>query len=136
MKTMRWLAAVGIFLAVSLVVVAAFPWSDLTSHAHWTRVRWIPFASQPVRPRDVVGNLLLCAPLGAIAGVTFRRGVLVAVATALAVSLFVEAFQVYSHTRFPSATDVACNVFGAALGAVVTRGLRHLRRQTPLTPDA
>lgn len=43
---------------------------------------------------------------------------------ALFVSLLCEWAQVYSHGRFPSATDVTCNVGGAALASAA-----YLRRR-------
>jgi glycopeptide antibiotics resistance protein len=33
----------------------------------------------------------------------------------------VEALQIYSHERFPSTTDVVCNVAGAVAAAVMAR---------------
>jgi len=92
-------------------------------HSHWSKVAWIPFDPRParIRPFDVAGNLLLCAPLGVVAGLSFTRGPLIAGALALALSLFVETMQLYTHSRFPSATDVVCNVTGAVVAAAVAR---------------
>jgi len=41
------------------------------------------------------------------------------IATAVLLSSATEWTQVYSHTRFPSTTDVSCNVIGAVLGRLV-----------------
>jgi glycopeptide antibiotics resistance protein len=117
----RPFAAVALSISVALVLAAGFPWGDLAGHTHWSRVNWIPFAAR-LRPFDVGGNLLLCAPLGIVAGREFRQGVLAAGAMALVLSLFVEASQLFSHLRFPSATDVCCNVAGAIVAAVLVRG--------------
>ena len=110
-----------------LVFVVAFPWHDIVWHSHWSRVAWIPFASGPVpyRTADVVANLLLFVPVGVMAGLACRRGVRVAGALTLMLSLVVEAAQLYSHSRFPSATDVVCNVAGAVAAATVARRYRH-----------
>ena len=112
--------ALALSISIGLVLVAGFPWGDLVGHTHWSRVNWIPFASR-FRPIDICGNLLLCVPLGAVAGREFRRGVLIAGVTALALSLFVESMQLFSHLRFPSATDLFCNVVGGIAAAVVAR---------------
>ena len=119
----------ALLIAASLVLAAGYPWGEVVGHTHWARVGWIPFVSGPIRRLDVAGNLLLCVPLGVVAGLSFKRGVLVAGGTALALSLFVETMQLYTHSRFPSATDVLCNVTGAVLAASFTRSYhRHVSR--------
>jgi VanZ family protein len=45
------------------------------------------------------------------------------VALAAALSIVTEISQVYAHGRFPSATDVTCNLVGAFIGAEYAR--RH-----------
>ena len=62
-------------------------------------------------------NTLLCAPIGGLCGRLFRRPLLMAFGLSLALSVTAEWSQVYSHTRYPSATDVACNVAGALAAA-------------------
>ena len=115
-------ARLGLPLSIAVALAADFPWGDFQGHTHWHNVGWIPFVSPPVRPGDIALNLLLFLPLGVFAA---RRGR--APASALArsaliafvVSVIGEWTQVYSHTRFPSATDVACNVGGALLGTAL-----------------
>jgi glycopeptide antibiotics resistance protein len=70
---------------------------------------------------DVILNSMLCAPLGGFAVRVFRHPLLSALGLSLLVSLTGEWTQVYSHTRFPSATDVACNVAGALAGVIFAR---------------
>ena len=113
--------ATAMFFSVGLVLAAAFPWGDIGGHPHWSRVVWVPFVSRRVRPLDVAGNFLLCAPLGVVAGLQFRRGVMIAGLSALSLSVFVEAMQLFSHDRYPSGTDVVCNVAGACVSALVAR---------------
>ncbi len=109
-----------VLLSSGLVLGAAFPWGDLLGHAHWGRVRWVPFVSRPVRALDIAGNLLLCVPLGAsVAGLGVRRPIAMAGVAAASLSLFVEAAQLYTHYRFPSTTDFVCNVAGALVAAAV-----------------
>lgn len=123
-KHLFW-ARAGLAVSGFVVVAAGYPWGDIVGHTHWSRVGWIPFLSWPVRPLDVAGNLLLCVPLGMVAARAFNRGVVVvAGAIALALSLFVETMQLYSHGRFPSATDVVCNVTGAVAAAALVRAYR------------
>jgi glycopeptide antibiotics resistance protein len=114
-------------LVLSLVAIVAIvvPWRSVQSHPHWARIGWLPFVSPPLRPFDIVANVALFAPLGAGAALACTRGVRAAAGVALAVSLLGETVQVFAHSRFPSATDVACNVGGAILGALVTRQLMH-----------
>jgi len=104
-----------------LFLALGVPWTGFVGHSHWSRVDWIPFVSRRPRLLDVLGNLLLCVPLGLSLGFGFRRGVALAASIALALSVSVEALQIYSHERFPSTTDVVCNVAGAVAAAVMAR---------------
>jgi glycopeptide antibiotics resistance protein len=122
MRPLAWLV-----LAIALIVIAVFPWGDFQGHTHWSKVGWIPFVSKPLRLPDVVANIVLFAPFGAAFGRLKRgpRALLLATVCGAALSLLGETAQLYSHTRFPSATDLVCNAAGAALGAVlVTHRLR------------
>jgi glycopeptide antibiotics resistance protein len=120
----RWLA-----LAWALVIVAVtVPWSSMTNHTHWGKVAWIPLATGIVRWTDVLGNVLLYLPLGTLLA---RRGAgsrFAALAPALGcacvLSVGLELSQVWSHARFPSATDVLFNVVGAGAGAYWRAGRR------------
>ena len=107
-----------------LIVLVVVPWVGYQNHSHWQRVGWIPFASAEVRLRDVVVNLLLYAPWGYFFARSVRvaaRCVWIVVVLAAALSITTETSQVYSHGRFPSATDVTCNVIGALAGALWAR---------------
>ena len=104
--------------------MAVVPWSSYQNHPHWQRVAWIPFVSPPVKLGDVGVNLLMYAPWGFFAARAHASrplpiGVVVLLAATL--SLLTEASQLYSHGRFPSATDVVCNVLGACAGAIYAR---------------
>jgi glycopeptide antibiotics resistance protein len=114
--------------SIALVVFAVFPWGDFQGHTHWARVAWIPFVSPPVRLSDIIANALLFMPLGAAVASTVpltRSAVLVASLGGGALSIVGEAAQLYSHSRFPSATDVVCNAAGASLAAYLVRRSRH-----------
>ena len=119
----RTLAWVGLVVASALVLVADFPWGDLQDHSHWSKIRWIPFVSPPLKLGDIALHTLLCAPIGGLSGRLFRRPLLMAFGLSLSLSVTAEWSQVYSHTRYPSATDVTCNVAGAVLAAALSRRL-------------
>jgi glycopeptide antibiotics resistance protein len=104
----------------ALIVVVVVPWASFVGHIHWDRIAWIPFVSPPVRVGDIVRNFLLYLPWGYLyvrqtrtLGGAVRR----ALAYGLALSVATEATQLLSHSRFPSCTDVTCNVAGAWIGA-------------------
>ena len=97
---MRRLAIAVLVLSAVLVFGATYPWGDMVGHSHWTRVRWIPFKTGPIRLLDVAGSLL-CAPLGAAAGYLFSRGVLAATVLSLAISVGAEVSQVVQPHALP-----------------------------------
>jgi glycopeptide antibiotics resistance protein len=110
---------IALVLAVALIILALPPWrGGFVDHPHWSRVAWLPFVSPPVIATDIVRNVLLFLPLGAAIAANRRsRPVHYAAAIALLMSLAGELAQLYSHTRFPSATDVTVNVGAAAAAA-------------------
>lgn len=111
--THRW--ALAAWIGVILLVVV--PWWSVQDHAHWDRVGWVPFGG-PLRLRDIVLNVLLYVPFGYLhACQAHRPPAWRTLAYACALSCATELTQVFSHGRFPSGTDVASNVIGAALGA-------------------
>ena len=115
----RWLAvAFGLF-----AVALDWPFGDFQGHTHWNNVGWIPFVSPPVRLLDMAQNVLLFAPFGFFVALsqrpTARHAVRRAVLMTAGLSLFGEGSQIFSHGRFPSATDWTCNVIGAALAAAL-----------------
>ena len=118
---------------VVLVLSVTVPWTSFRSHAHWDRVVWIPFRSGAVRPADLVENLILYVPLGwwwtRHAPTRLSRAFANAAVTAALLSLACEWTQVYSHGRFPSATDVFMNTLGAVLGVLLFDRQRRRRRQ-------
>lgn len=131
--------------AASVIWLADFPWGDLQNHPHWDSVGWIPFLSPPLKAFDVAVNLLLGVPLGIVAGRVFRHGTAMAVLATLGASLLGEWSQLYSHTRFPSATDVTANISGAVVACQAVTRLgrpRHVTgvavgavSQTEVTPE-
>ena len=127
--------------SVALIVAATtMPWSMYyVGHGHWPRVEWVPF-TQRVRPGDFLLNMLLFVPFGASAfachaggaghsftsrvpspgghahGFNAGHRLLIVVLAAILLSIAVEVFQVYSHGRLPTTTDVVSNAIGAFVG--------------------
>jgi len=100
-----------------LICACVIPWADLQNHSHWSRVQWIPFVTPPVKLIDIVINVLLYVPFGYLfVRWTGRRGTALAVMCGGTLSLITEWTQLYSHSRFPSLTDVTCNVCGTLIG--------------------
>lgn len=118
--------AVPVLATVAIIAVVTFPW-DLQDHPHWYKVAWTPFTSGIVRPLDLLLNAALYFPLGWYApGRSVPGRMLVAAALALPLSAALETAQVWSHARFPSATDLAMNLAGAMVGALMAA--RRARR--------
>ena len=111
-------------LWTGVIGLAVVPWLNFQNHSHWQRVGWIPFVSPPVKLMDIIVNVLLYAPWGYFWARQRRdpsRGVWTVIVFAAMLSIVTEASQSYSHGRFPSATDVTCNLLGAFAGAEYAR---------------
>ena len=106
------------FATLAGVIVLTFPW-DLQDHPHWYKVAWLPFATGIVRPHDLLINAALYFPLGfSIPASSHRMRVGAAAGLAVVMSGLLELAQVWSHVRFPSATDIVMNVMGSIAGAM------------------
>ena len=110
-----------VILAAAPLLAAAFPWGDMSHEAEWWRVRWLPFVSG-YRVKDVILNVLITTPVGLAAAASIKRHPsLAAVLVTLCVSILCEWAQIYAPDRYPSGTDVLCNVLGATAGVLVLR---------------
>jgi hypothetical protein len=119
----------ALLVSGALVLLATFP-GDWQNHSHWARVAWLPFLTGHVRAPDLIVNVLLYLPLGAtLQWGTTRDARFIALAAGVLLSASMELAQVWSHNRFPSATDVVMNVGGCILGAYLAR--RHDARFGP-----
>jgi glycopeptide antibiotics resistance protein len=112
-----------------MIVALVVPWRSLQNHAHWARIRWIPFVSAPVSCVDIVGNVLLYVPFGYIVSSRCTRWAM-GVVSAAALSCTTEFTQIWSHGRFPSVQDVLMNILGTAVGMMLYRS-RRVRQQSP-----
>jgi glycopeptide antibiotics resistance protein len=117
----RWRLRAALALSVALIFAIVLPWQRFQDHTHWQRVQWIPFRSPPITLRDLAGNVALYVPVGyLIVRLTGPPvGIPRAVACAALLSIGTETTQLFSHGRFPSMTDVTCNLAGACLGAAI-----------------
>ena len=120
---------------IALIVAIVVPWGDFQGHTHWGKVRWIPLVSPPIKVTDVVGNVLLYMPLGYgyVRLFRSRSAIWPGMLLAAALSVATEATQLYSHWRFPSATDVAANLLGTLGGLYFARlRVRHVAGEVPV----
>ena len=119
-KPGRWVVLVGL-LALAGIILSRLAWFDFTWEGRipLERVTW-----QPLTIRDVPINVLLFVPLGfGLAGWRARRangrqarsaGPVLLISLALSVAL--EAAQLWLPERVPSAADVIANGLGALAG--------------------
>ncbi|WP_456599322.1 VanZ family protein [Blastococcus sp. SYSU DS0616] len=76
----------------------------------------------PRRPVEVLANMLLFVPVGALAAwVLRRRGPLLPLALGAAASALIELAQVALPGRIPDVVDVAANAVGTVLGVALVR---------------
>jgi glycopeptide antibiotics resistance protein len=107
------------FVWMVALVAVSVPFDDLHPHTHWAKVGWIPFVTPPVKASDIIANVLLYFPLGYFEQTqgSRRRMMARAFGEAMLIAFLTEWTQLYSHSRFPSATDIVCDGLGAVLGA-------------------
>jgi glycopeptide antibiotics resistance protein len=104
------------FWWVVVIWLVCMPWPGMAPQTN-REVQLVPFVGDADRPRDVIANVLLFLPFGYLFALAHpRRGYLLLVAVAAAVSLTAEALQLLGPARFPSATDVVVNTGGAFAG--------------------
>src|SRR5688572_5536027 len=109
-----------------LIIAAVVPWFNYTDHSHWNVIQWTPFVTPPQRIRDWVVNLLLYVPFGYLIARQRQDGHLWrAILCSGLLSFATETTQMWSHTRFPSTTDLACNVCGAIVGVRLALARAH-----------
>ncbi len=114
-----WCVCLGVILYATTVHSNIF-----VGHSHWMLVRWIPYYEDRGTwlefVRDIIQNVALFLPFGyaqyAATSPTASKRLRTIGLTALALSVGAELFQVYSHGRVPSTTDIVNNVAGALLG--------------------
>jgi glycopeptide antibiotics resistance protein len=103
------------------------PWSGLAAEPRVDDIWW-GLAIAPGRRAltDVLLNVAFYVPFGILAGRAAAWPA--ALAAAALLSLFTEAAQLYSETRFPAIVDLVFNTAGAALGIALARLRERMRR--------
>ena len=135
---------------VLILMVGVLPLSNFVGHSHWEYIKWVPTAEDLRSPKylidifsDIVGNTLLFFPLGyflsrLLTSTIPLRQLLLAAGIGGTLSLGIEFYQVYCHSRFPSIFDVITNVTGTLMGVrfSLSRKSTLLAPQNPsLTPN-
>jgi glycopeptide antibiotics resistance protein len=108
---------------IFVIAVASGPWFGIVDHPQWKRVTWIPFHGFEDKPKDILVNFLLFVPFGWSFGKERSgvRAVTATIAAAAAVSIAVEAPQLFYRLRDPSATDVFMAMCGAGAGSLASQ---------------
>jgi glycopeptide antibiotics resistance protein len=113
---------------VLILMVGVLPLSNFVGHAHWEYIKWVPTVEDLRSPKylldifsDIVGNTMLFFPLGyflrrLLTSSSPSRRLLLAAGIGGTLSLSIELYQVYCHSRFPSIFDVITNVTGTFIG--------------------
>ncbi len=108
------------YLALMILIVTLAPFRFEATRVHG----FVPVTNA----RDVVLNIVLFLPVGFTYQLGLGRGAPAAWVRASvlggALSLGIEAAQLFAPGRFPAITDVATNTLGAALGALLAAHLR------------
>ena len=114
---------------VFILMVGVLPLSNFVGHSHWEYIKWVPTAEDLRSPKylidiftDIAGNTALFIPLGyflirLLTSFNPLRQWLLVAGIAGTLSLGIEFYQVYCHSRFPSIIDVITNMTGTLMGA-------------------
>jgi glycopeptide antibiotics resistance protein len=112
---MRW--ALWFMGIATIVGFTTMPLSNYVGHSHWDHVSWVPFYDQRLNLPDILGNVALFFPFGyffprVLHGLSLKRIWGLPILTAATLSTAVECFQVYTHNRIRSTTDICANLLG------------------------
>jgi glycopeptide antibiotics resistance protein len=132
-----------ILWVVFTLMVGILPLKNFVGHSHWEFIKWVPTVADLRSPKylldifsDLVGNTLLFVPLGYFlrrlcTASSPSRQLLLAAGIGITLSLSIELYQVYCHSRFPSIFDVITNVTGTVIGVRVPLFSRKNASQAP-----
>jgi glycopeptide antibiotics resistance protein len=135
---------------VFILMVGVLPLSNFVGHSHWEYIKWVPTAEDLRSPKylidiftDIVGNTALFFPLGyflsrLLTSSNPSRQWLLAAGIGGTLSLGIEFYQVYCHSRFPSIFDVITNVTGTLTGvhfSLSRKSALPAPRNPTLTPN-
>lgn len=125
-----WLWSVGLCWVAIILAAGVLPLNNFVGHSHWDSIVWYPSSDWLNSPRillrilvDVVANILLFIPLGWIwvqhFSLKWQRPRLLVIAIGFFLSLGIELYQVYCHSRFPSLLDLVANTCGTSWGVLL-----------------
>jgi glycopeptide antibiotics resistance protein len=135
---------------VFTLLVGILPLKNFVGHPHWEYIKWFPTAEDLHSPKylldifsDIVGNTLLFVPLGyflrrLLTSSNPSQRLLLAAGIGGVLSLSIELYQVYCHSRFPSIYDVITNVIGTLIGVHFSfskKGALPARQHPNMTPN-
>ena len=125
---MKRFGVLGLIVSLTAALAVDYPWGNWVGHTHWAKVGWIPFYSWPVSTGDILQNIILFLPAGVFARLALgARARVWAPLLCFPVALLGEWTQLYSHGRFPSATDLVCNLLGSLVGVWLVEKLIRSR---------
>ncbi len=136
-------SATGWIVGLAALVVGAVLFGTLTPMPYHTLIPAVPLAEgyqfirfEPTTFKDVIGNVLLYVPVGAVFWCVARfvlqrrtAAIPLAVFAAGFLSTGIEWAQVFIPGRFPSATDICMNCVGSLLGALAAVVFTGICRQ-------
>ena len=109
-----------------LILASGIYGSVFVAHSHWDYVIWIPPFDE-IRSLqfwlDIIVNVALYVPFAFLflryRNSNNRSALFTAVILGLLLSCTVELYQVYSHNRRPSPSDIVCNLSGTIIGVLL-----------------
>lgn len=116
-----------IWILYSFLILASGVYGSVfVGHSHWDYVIWIPPFDE-IRSiqfwLDIIVNVALYVPFAFLflryRNSNNRSALITAALLGLLLSCTVELYQVYSHNRRPSPLDIACNLSGTIIGALL-----------------
>jgi glycopeptide antibiotics resistance protein len=101
------------------------PFENFVGHAHWDKVRWIPFYDHSSVLFDMIANIIFFVPFGyllkrALSGRSGRQTWILTFLLAGGISTGIELYQIFCHNRILSTTDIVINLLGAIIGVLLS----------------
>lgn len=128
---------IGLCWVAVILAAGVLPVKNFVGHSHWNSIVWYPSSDLLNSPQlvlrileDVVANILLFVPLGWIWVQHFslkgRCPCLSTILIGFFLSLGIELYQVFCHSRFPSLLDLVANTGGTYWGARFGSSYRYM----------
>ncbi|MCA9473120.1 MAG: VanZ family protein [Nitrospirales bacterium] len=119
---------------IVVIGVTTSPWDQIVTHTHFDKINWIPLYGHAFSISDIIGNILLFAPVGwfyvnSRPDLKKRRVLINIFVISACLSLFAECSQIFIHTRYPATADWLCNTAGGILGGLVAITRKEARQK-------